>query len=43
MNGRAGRRVACVLEGSTMEVLDLEGDGDGEGEDDDLDADGEDV
>lgn len=37
VNGRAGRRVACVLDdkGTTMEALDLEGDGE------DMEAEGE--
>jgi anaphase-promoting complex subunit 4 len=42
VNGRVGRRVACILDevGSTMEALDLEGEGeDIEGEEDaDADA-----
>lgn len=34
VNGRAGRRVVCVLDGdgTTMEVLDIEGDADDESE-----------
>jgi anaphase-promoting complex subunit 4 len=37
LNGRVGRRVACLLDdkGTTLECFDLEGDGeDGEGEED---------
>lgn len=34
LNGRVGRRVACVLDGqgTNMETLDLEGDGEQEGD-----------
>lgn len=34
MNGRVGRRVACVLDGTgqTLEILDMEGEGEGEEE-----------
>lgn len=35
VNGRAGRRVVCILDGdgTTMDILDMEGDEDMEGED----------
>ena len=43
VNGRAGRRVACLLnsKGTTMEVLDLEGEGEGEEEAEGADPDGD--
>ena len=43
LNGRTGRRVACVLDQTegVLEVLDIEGESDEDGWDEDEDGDGE--